>query len=84
MSEIVSVREALRRVDLESLTMTLHEDVIVEWTGYPKPFRCSHDAVYGFGPLDQPDKNDPRGSGRRYQKSARVNQYFCGGDVLFS
>lgn len=83
-SEIISVREALRRVNLEPLAMTMHEDILVEWTGYPVPFPCAHDAVYGFGPIDRPESNDRQGSGRRYQKSARVNQYLCGGDVLFS
>lgn len=82
--EIINIRECLRRVQLESLMQPEYEDIKVAWTGYPKPFPCSHDAIYGFGPLDHPETNNRQGAGRRYQKAARVNQYLCSGDVLFS
>jgi hypothetical protein len=83
--EIITEAEALRRVGLGDLAPDeTHHARYVEWKGYPQPFHCGHTAVYGFGPLDDPEKNDRRGSGRRYQENVRVSQHHCSGNVLFS
>lgn len=85
--EIITAAEALKRVGLEDLADNGYHP-LVEWTGYPKPF-SGHTAVYGFGPLDHPEKQEDAegkryGRGRRYQQLARVSQYICSGHVLFS
>lgn len=82
--EIILAREALRRVNLEDLWDDSLDDVLVEWTGYPKPFACGHTSIYGSGPLDNPETNNRCGAGRRYQELTRVSQHFADGAVLFS
>jgi hypothetical protein len=86
MPELITTREALARVGLGDLMSESapYANTLVAWEGYPRPFACGHTAVYGFGPLDRPEDNDQSGRGRRYQDTVRVNQYHCGGEVLFS
>lgn len=81
--EIITVKEALERLGLD-IGDDRYWGCLVEWTGYPKPFACGHTAIYGFGPLDNPKDNGRNGKGRRYQENVRVNQYLCGGAVLYS
>jgi hypothetical protein len=83
--EVITLQEALKRVHLEGLIPSSHitADYLVAWKGYPKPFPCGHDAVRGFGPLDESKENNSNGSGRVYQEKCRVNQHYCSGAVLF-
>lgn len=91
-TELVTAVEALRRVGLAELAdgQSWRENQ-VRWTGYPQPFSCGHVGVYGFGPVDHPDRQSDGditkgkyiGAGRRYQQTVRVSQFTCSGPVLF-
>lgn len=81
--EVISIREALKRVGLESLATESHDREFIEWDGYPIPFAVGHTAVKGFGPLDNEANNDVNGKGRRYQQIVRISQHHCDGRVLF-
>ncbi len=81
--EVITAAEAFERVGLK-IRPHWAEDTYIHWTGYPTLFDCGHTATYGFGPLDDPDNNDARGSGRRYQEEVRIGQFWCSGAVLMS
>jgi hypothetical protein len=84
-TEVITLSEALKRINLADLDKPSYQSQFIGWTGYPRPFGCGHTGVYGFGPLkDGVAKTDRYGKDRIYQQTVRVNQHFCSGEVLFS